>query len=119
MGTGSENKNAEEKFDNSHPLLSRETVKNVVGLPAQTIYPVTDASFKTRQNLEDNNNALRPYGLTFDPYISNAKAASGITDFTTYNNYIHPVGDVLKVWNVYASLQQAAIQWQVYSRTYR
>jgi hypothetical protein len=119
MGTGSENKNVEEKLESTHPLLSRETVKNVVGLPAKTIYPVTDASFTARQNLEDNNNALRPYGLTFDPYISNAKAASGITDFTTYNNYIHPVGDALKVWNVYASLQQAAIQWQVYSRTYR
>jgi hypothetical protein len=119
MGTGSENKNAEEKLANNSPLLSRELVKNIVGLPAATIYPVTDASFTARQNLENNNNALRPNGLTFDPYVSNAKAASGITNFTTYNNYIHPVGETLKVWNVYASLQQAAIQWQVYGRTYR
>lgn len=119
MGTGSENKNVEEKFDNSHPLLSRETVKNIVGLPAATVYPVDDGSFIARQNLENNNNALRPYGLTFDPWISNAKAASGITNFTVYNNYIHPVGDTLKTWNVYNSLQNAAIQWQVYGRAYR
>ncbi len=118
MGTNSENKNAEEKLASTHPLLSRETVKNIAGFPAATIYPVDDGSFTARQNAE-NNNYLRPNRLTFDPYVSNAKASSGITNFTTYNNYIHPVGDTLKVWNVYASLQQAAIQWQVYSRTYR
>lgn len=119
MGTGSENKNEEERLANNSPLLSRELVKNITGLPAKTVYPVDDASFNARQNLENNNNPLRPNGLTFDPWVSNAKAASGTTDFTTYNNYIHPVGDTLKVWNVYASLQKAAIQWQVYSRTYR
>jgi hypothetical protein len=118
MGTGSEDKNAEEKLASTHPLLSRETVKNVVGLPAATVYPVDDGSFTARQNAE-NNHYLRPNRLTFDQWISNAKAASGITNFTAYNDYIHPVGDTLKTWNVYSNLQSAAIQWQVYSRSYR
>ena len=118
MGTNSENKNAEEKLASTHPLLSRETVKNIAGFPAATIYPTDDASFNARQDAE-NNNYLRPNRLTFDPWVSNAKSASGITDFTVYNNYIHPVGEALKTWNVYSNLQSAAIQWQVYSRTYR
>lgn len=118
MSTGSENKNTEETLDSGHPLMSRHLVKNITGLPATIIYPVDDASFTARQNRE-NNNYLRPSGLKFDIYISNAKAASGITDFTAYNNYIHPVGESLKTWNVYSNLLKAAVQWEVYSRIYR
>lgn len=118
MATDSENKNAEEKLAQTDSQLSRQTVKNVAGFPTATIYPVDDGAFAARQNAE-NNNYLRPNRLTFDPYVSNAKSSSGITDFTVYNNYIHPVGETLKTWNVYSNLKSAAIQWQVYSRTYR
>lgn len=125
MGSKTENTNlnpSEGEADNSQELSPKLT-KNITGLPIDSagdikVYGVSDGDFNTRQQNE-NNNLLRPNGLVLNGLLSNAKVASGINSFTSYNDYIHYTGTTLKTWNVYANLQYSAILWNFYNRNFR
>lgn len=117
MATTPENKNQEEKLASTDPLLSTKIIKNIAGLPPVLVYPISDADFTNRQNIEDNNNYLRPNKLTFEDIISNSVEVSGIKSFTAFNDYIHYQSSAR--WNVYNNLISGAVQWEIYSRQYR
>lgn len=132
--TESEDKNAEERLADSDPMLRRElsSPSGIIGLTNGIVYTPSQA----------NVSPLTPNGFVFPTVgmsngYSSSLNASGITDFTAYNPYIHHVavgagvtsalnnagiynaGTSLTKVEIMNSLVLSSQRFEIYSREFR